>query len=267
MTNKLLFILIFSGSFLSVTAQDNHKVRLAKSVYKGNDFSEIREYSYDSNGRIKKMVLSQNGKIHLTSTGFVFNQDGLLTSYLNTYNLNISPQKISISYDAQKRISSFEVSKTQQHTIVKAGVFYYHGDTVKFVHPQNLMQPVIYIFNSDSNIVQKKGLGGPGVAFTNRYPKYDNSKNPLLLLGGYMDIDKMPLSLHNSLEDDYVDIYTINRKIEYQQVLVSQYKPGGAKIPAQYKNGLPVKATETSFDKAYNKVMPVATITYQYITL
>ncbi len=88
----------------------------------------------------------------MTSTGFVFNQDGLLISYINTYNLNISPQKISITYDAQKRISSFEVRKTQQHAVVKAGVLYYHGDTVKLVHPKNLMQPVISIFNSDSNM-------------------------------------------------------------------------------------------------------------------
>ncbi len=267
MKKKLLFILIFSASFLPVPAQDNNKVRLAKSMYKGNDFSEIIEYSYNADGRIRKIVLSQNGKIHVTTTDFLFNSDGLLISYLNTFNLKISPQKTSITYDAQKRISSFEVKKTQNNTVVKARVFKYNGDTVKIVHPDNLMQPVICIFNRDSNIVKKQGLGEASVAFTNLYSKYDNSKNPLLFLGGYVNLDDTPKSLHNSLEDTYVDIYTINRKIEYQKVLVSQYKPGGPKIPAQYKNGLPVKATETSFDKAYNKIMPVSTITYQYINL
>ncbi len=84
-------------------------------------------------------------------------------------------------------------------------------------------------------------------------------------MGGF--VYEKPISKNNSLIDNYVDVYIMNRKIDYQKILASQYKSGGAKIPTQYKNGLPIKETVTSFDKAYNKIMPVSTTTYQYINL
>lgn len=250
---------------VDATAQTGNKVRLSKTMYKGNDFSELIEYSYTADGTIKKIVLSQNGKLHATTDNFTFNEKGLVTSYINTFNLNISPQKTTILYDEKNRISSFKIIKTKDNKSVKTRVYSYNGDTVKVTEPQNLSQTILYIFNNDSNIIKIQGLGSPSVAFTNLFEKYDSYKNPQTLSGGF--IDEKPVSKNNSLQDNYAGIYVMNKKIEYQKTFASQYKAGGAKIPTQLKNGLPLKETVTSFDKACNKVMPVSVTTYQYINL
>lgn len=261
--NKHVKIILPLFLFFTTTITAQNNIRLAKEIFKGNDFSEVVEYSYDTDGKIKKIILSQDGKLHSTTTDFVFNTDGLVVSYLNTYNLKISPQKTTITYDTKKRISSFETKQTQTNKVVKSRKYSYNGDTVK-VNAVGLI--TYYIFDADSNIVKAESTNQPSSAFINLYKKYDNSKNPHLLLGGFFDVDK-PTSLHNSLEDNYVDVQIINRRFEYELKFASQYKAGGAKIPTQYKNGLPLKAIETRFDNAYNKVMPVSTTTYQYIKL
>jgi hypothetical protein len=263
--NKYLKILTILLLFFTIKVNAQNNIRLEKEVFKGNDFSQIIEYRYTNDGRIARIILSQDGKLHSTTTDFIFNSDGLLTSYLNTFNLKISPQKTTITYDNKKRISSFEVKKTQNNTVVKSRAYSYNGDTVKVIEPINLSQTVFYIFNSDSNIIKIESVNNPSSAFTNLYNRYDNSKNPHTLLGGF--VDEKPVSKNNSFEDNYVDIYKITRRFEYEKKFASNYKSGGAKIPTQIINGLPLKAIETSFDKAYNKVMPVSTTTYQYIKL
>jgi hypothetical protein len=261
---QLLAVIIFLITTVA-TAQTGNKVRLSKTMYKGNDFSEVIEYSYNADGTIKKIVESQNNKLNATIDNFIFNEKGLVTGYIKTFNLNISPQKTTILYDEQNRISSFKVIKTKDNKSVKVRAYSYNGDTVKVTEPQNLSQTTLYIFNSDSNIIKIQGLGSPSVAFTNLYEKYDIYKNPQTLVGGF--VDEKPITKNNSLEDNYVDIYILNRKIEYQKTFASQYRAGSAKIPTQFKNGLPLKEIVTRFDKAYNKVMPVSVTTYQYINL
>ncbi|MEI9957674.1 MAG: hypothetical protein WDM90_15555 [Ferruginibacter sp.] len=165
MNKKRIFVVaIISFFILQCTAQT--KVRLAKTIYQGNDFSEIITYSYNTDGTIKKIVLSQNGKLHVTTDNFIFNEKGLLTSYIQTFNLNISPQKTTISYDGQNRISSFEIIKTKDKKLLKVRAYSYNGDTVKVTEPKYLSQTTLYIFNSDSNIIKVQGLGEPSVAFT-----------------------------------------------------------------------------------------------------
>ncbi len=256
------YILAITILYIQYVAIAQNNIRLSKETYNGNDFKEVIAYSYDDQGKIKKIMLSQDGKLHSTTTDFKFNSDGLLTSYLNTYNLNISPQLTTITYDAQKRLLSYITKKTQTNVVVKSKTYSYNGDTV-IVNAVGLI--TYYIYNADSNITKAESTNQSSSAFTNLYNKYDNSKNPHLILGGY--IDDKPISLHNSLEDNYVDIFIINRTIAYEIQFASQYKKAGVKIPTQYKNGLPLKITETRFDKAYNKVMPVSTTLYEYIKL
>jgi len=265
--NKIISIITGCLFLLTstITAQTAGNVRLAKKIYKGNDFTEVMEYSYNADGTIKKIVQLQDNKLHATTADFVFNNRGLLTSYIKTYNLNISPEKTTILYDDENRVSSFEVTKTQNQKTVKLRAYNYNGDTVKVTEPKYQSQTVLYIFNKDSNIIKIRGLGEPATAFTNLYDSYDAAKNPLRLLGGF--VDEKPVSKNNSLADNYVNIYLVNKKIEYQKISVTQYKPGGVKIPAQYKNGLPLKETATSFDKDYKKIMPVSATVYQYINL
>ncbi|MGF2413292.1 MAG: hypothetical protein ACQUYJ_13255, partial [Ferruginibacter sp.] len=260
--NKIINLIVMAVFVfaLNITAQTAGKnVRLAKKIYQGNDFTEVMLYSYNANGTIKKMVQQQDGKLHASTDNFVFNDKGLLTSYVKTYNLDISPEKTIITYDEQNRVSSFEIMKTQNKKTVKHRVYSYSGDTIKVTEPKYLSQTTLYIFNSDSNIIKIQGLGEPSVAFTNLYNNYDLAKNPQTITGGF--IDEKPVSKNNSLADSYADAYVINKKIEYQKIVATQYKSGGAKIPVQFKNGLTLKETATRFDKAYNKVMPVSVTT------
>lgn len=240
-------------------------VRLAKSIYKGNDLDEIIEYSYTPDGKIQKVKLSQNGKIFSTTTDFVFNNAGLVISYITTFNPKISPQKTTITYDDKNRISTLTDTKTQNNKVQKSRTFNYNGNITTVTSPGNASYKNNYIFNDNGDIIKEESVGSPSSASTTLYDGYDFIKNPLTMTGGY--VDESPLSKHNNTKDNYIDIFEHNRELIYSKKIVQTYKPGGPKIPTSYKNDLLIKAIETSFNKDYNKVMPVSTTTYDYINL
>ena len=256
----LIFVLFFSSLMLSA-----QNVRLAKSIYKGNDLSEVMEYFYSKDGNVKKITQTQDGKLHSTISDLIFNGNGLLASYTETFDLKISPQKTTITYDGEKRISTFKTIKTQDEKVMKTRSYSYDGDIVTVIEPVNNSYKTIYYFSKDGDITKMQDVWDPSTASTRLYDEYDLYKNPLTMTGGF--ITDKPISKHNSLADNYVDIYLIKRKLEYSKQLIHKHVPGGAKIPTMYGNNLLIKATETSFSKDLNKLIPVSTTTYEYIIL
>jgi hypothetical protein len=254
----IVLLLLFS----MISAQ---KVRLSKSIYQGNDFSEVINYSYTPEGKIQKIELSQNGKLRETTTDFTFNEAGLVTGYKTIFNLKISPQKTTITYDEKNRIETFKTVKTMDNKLMKNRIYTYNGKVMTAIEPVNLSSKINYYFNDNGDIIKNENVSSSSSASTRLYDEYDWVKNPLVLTGGF--IEEIPISEHNSLADHYVDLFVIKRQLIYSKKTVNTYQPGGAKIPTQQKNDLLLKAIETKFDKAYNKVMPVSTTTYQYINL
>lgn len=257
---NFISILIFSISMVYT-----QEVRLSKSVFKSNDFVEVMQYFYTPNGKIKKIVQSQDGKPHATISDFQFNEKGLLRSYITTFSLKISPQKSLISYDDQDRISTFKIIKTEDNKVVKNRNYSYEKDFVTVYEPVNNSYKTNYFFNKDGDITKMEDVWNPNTVSTRLYEQYDFVKNPLVMTGGFLK--DQPISKHNSLADNYVNIYLIKRKLQYSKKLENIHKTGGPKIPIIYKNNLLIKAVETRFDEAYDKIMPISTTTYEYITL
>ena len=272
---QFLFTLILAISIVNIYAQQapNTNRRLLKSVLKSPAVNEEYLYSYDEKLRIKKIVHSQEGKLSSTTESFTFNDSGLVTSYIRTYNLDISPEKTTIIYDAKNNVKSIEINRTK-HTkkqdFASSWQYERNVDTLTVIDTRFFLGKVpktyLYVFNSDGNVLKKKGLGDPNSVNTTIYSQYDTYHNPQTLTGGY--IDEHVLSPNNFKVVEYVGIYTINSSIEYYTRTTKPPTPGGAKIPSQQINmGVVKKITETSYDKDAKRTFVVGTTTYTYINL
>jgi len=262
MMKKIIFfiMLVFAVQLL----QAQNKIRLAKKETTANGKTQVEEYKYDSLGRIEKITQSSNGKTTTTITEFVFNGKGLLVSYKKVPSIKTFPERVSIAYDEKNRLSVFETTGGGMIS-KKTKTLNYSGDTIKITESQIKGQETIFIIDADSNIIRKQGFNNGKPTYTILYNKFDFFANPIVTLGGFIEVN--PTSKHNCVEEEYSNRNPTKRKIEYEQILVSKYKPGGPKIPNQYRNGMPLKVTEISLEKKDNTEVEISTTTYQYIKL
>ncbi len=263
-------IYLFTVLLFAITlTQAQNKVRLAKKIITSSLGTNVVDYTYEPNsyGRIVHVTETQNGKLTAEHYSFTFNYKGLLTSYATKSGIKTWGNSTTIEYDSINRITRFLVTTNNNTRTIKHTTYQYNADTVTITNQLIGRRKTNYIFNADSNIVYK--IDTPSTRFLkpNFYSQYDNNINPQLLLGGFV-YDDIPISKQNSLVYTVANKYTINNKMEYNQVLVNNHTQGGAKIPTQYKNGLLLKATETCTDAdAKYLFSTLKTTTYQYINL
>jgi hypothetical protein len=237
------------------------KVRLSKKTYITSNFEVVTKYSYDSLGKIREIQQTQNGKAFYTIYNFLFNEKGLLTSYIKTPNTKTFKEQIIITYDNNNRVSTYKVSKSTTATLSTNLVYEYNGDTLIIATPNNKALVKQYIFNNE-NIIryhEKRIIGQP---ITKTYLNYDVFQNPLTTVGGF--VDETPISKNNCTYITNTSTGDIMKNLIYEKIPISQHVTGGAKIPSLYKNGLLLQEVETRLDKATKKQVVISTTTYEY---
>ncbi|MFC4262665.1 hypothetical protein ACFOWM_07245 [Ferruginibacter yonginensis] len=267
---KLIPALLFAATLLTTENKaqapvKNPDVRLSKVVFKGNDFTSETTYFYDTHFKINKIIYKQDGRLHYTINNITFNNLGLLETYTTTYNLKIAPQKTTISYNDDNQVIKIEKIKTiptDKPVIISSQNYKWS--------PQQLMvtsagNTTVYTFDADNNITEISFPTTSGAdAF--HFNKFDESTNPLTLTGGFV-FDK-PLSKRNATVQQLgSERYTYNVSYTYQKLLVSKHVPGAAKIPTQYRNGLPLKSTTTWYDPEAKRKLVTENYTYSYINV
>ncbi len=241
-----------------------NKVRLAKKEVVSNGNTEVELYTYDSLGRIKGIAQSNNGKLISTISEFVFNKNGLVVSYKKTPAIKTFPERVTIVYDDNNRMSTFEINGAG--IIAKRRkTFRYSADSTIITESPLKKRETILVRDADSNIIIKQSINNGKPGYTISYTKFDGFTNAAIMLGGFIEED--PFSKHNCLQEEYFNGNSIKRLIEYEKILVSKYIPGGPKIPTQYRNGLPLKISESSFDRKTKTEVQISLTTYQYIKL
>lgn len=257
----MLIILMIVG-IKAAEAQPFEKVRLSKVRFKGNDFKSETDYEYDDRLRIKKIIFKQDGKQHYVVDNFVFNEHGLLASYITTYNLKISPQKTVIYYDENKQLKRLETVNTKKSDKSDTIEIFNFSRNSNFLTVKSASRTTVYQFNEISNITRVEFSTNGADPFL--FDRYDHSPNPLTLTGGY--IDKNPLSRNNhAWEQLGGDRYKASRKITYEKILVHKFTPGGAKIPTLYQNGLPLQIVTSWYDPDAKRMLITETIDYTYL--
>ncbi len=262
---KSILLLLFVGLSPLLPAQNNSsRTRLSNVTYKGNDFSSETIYQYDSELKIKKIIYKQDGKQHYVITDFIFNPQGMVSSYIKTYSLKISPQKTEIKYDDNKRIQKITVTRTQpgdKPATVNVFDFSWSDDKLSI---SNMGSNTRYFYDSTKKINRVEFSTNGADPF--QYNQYDNSLNPLSLTGGYAD--EKPLSKNNPAWQQLgSERYVSKIKTTYQKVMVQKHTAGGPKIPTQYKNGLPLQSVTSWYDPDAKRTMITGTTTYKYINL
>ncbi len=260
----LLFIF-----YSSLNSQAQNKVRLVKKIINSSAGTNVVDYTYEPYGfgRIVDVTETKNGVVIATNYSFTFNYKGLLTSYKTKSGIKTWGNTTTILYDSMNRITQFIVTSNNNTRNIKKFTYQYKADAVCVTDQLFGRKKTNYIFNTDSNIVAKISNLGTRFLQTTLYSQYDNNTNPEFLLGGFVK-DEIPVSKHNNEVYTVANKYTINNKMEYQQILVNKHKHGGAKIPTLYQKGLLLKATETCNDAdASYLISTLTTTTYQYINL
>ncbi|WP_300596750.1 hypothetical protein [Niabella sp.] len=245
-----------------VRAQPPEKMRLGKMVVKGNDFTSETSYEYNARLHIKKIVYKQDGKLHYTIDNFLFDTAGQLISYVKTYKVKISPQKTTVYYNCNKQVERMVLVNTQKTNKPDTiNIFDFSRDGNR-VTVKSSGSTTVYQYDESGNIKQVEFSGNGAAPFL--FDRYDHSSNPLAFTGGYMD--EKPLSKNNHSWQQLGEArYIATRKITYAREIVHTYKPGGPKIPTQYRNGLPLQVVTSWYDPDAKRSINTETITYTYI--
>ena len=188
-----------------------------------------------------------------------------MLSYNIKPSLKTFPTIVKIAYDDSNRITQFETTGGSGIISKSSKTYSYSGDTIRLTEAIPKGQETIFVMDAKENIIKKQGLKNGRVNYTILYSKYDLSKNPQILTGGF--VDSVPESKDNVGEETSGSQDLVKIKNEYEKMLVSKYQQGGAKIPTQYKNGLLRTSTRIMVDSESLVEKIISITTYQYIKL
>ncbi len=257
-----------------ISDKSNLLIQLRQKKLQSNSVNEVYDYFYNAQKLVSKIKQTQEGKLTAVTDSFVYNKAGLLTSYLKTYTLDISPERTNITYyDNSGKIKRIEINRTQNtkaQPFVASWDYTWYKDSVVVTDTRfflgRVAQKFVYQLDNAGNILVKQGLGEASIASTTLYTGYDTGINPGYFIRGYADAN-LPCK-HNCTTTEYKGSYTIYSAFEYLHRTVHQHIPGGAKIPDQKINtGIVLKETQTAFDKDSKKIFTVAIITYTYTNM